>query len=331
MANLLTAAQLKQFREQGYAVAEDVFDPESDFAALKRDYSDILDGVAASMLNCGTIQSYARHDPFSERLINLVEQAGDLPMQPFDISLPQRPITADTPMYLGAAAFNLLTHPSLIDLVEQLIGPEVYSNPVQHIRMKVPTLQHQDADAREVGRTTPWHQDNGVVTEEADGSEILTVWVPVTDASVESGCLHIVPGAHKRGMVNHCPGFSSPDRGSPGLRIPDELVPEHAAIPVPLRAGSALFLTRHTMHCSGVNTTDTIRWSFDLRYQPPGQPTGRSEFPGFVVRSKSDPSSVLADHREWANLWDRARAQMLKADPTTLRFNRWNAGAPWCA
>lgn len=331
MASRLTEVQLKQFREQGYVVAEDVFDPEGDFAALKQDYSDILDGVADSMLKSGTIQSYAREESFSDRVIHLVEQAGDLPTQPFDISLPQRPITADTPMYLGAAAFRLLTHPPLVDIVEQLIGPEVYSNPVQHIRMKVPTFQHQAADPREVGRTTPWHQDNGVVTEDADDSEILTVWVPVTDASVESGCLRIVPGVHKRGLVNHCPGFSSPDRGSPGLRIPDALVPEDAAIPVPLQAGSALFLTRHTMHCSGVNTTKSIRWSFDLRYQPPGQPTGRSGFPGFVVRSKSDPGSVLVDHRDWASRWDGARARMLSADPTTLRFNRWSADAPWCA
>ena len=330
MASLLTDAQLEQFREQGYTVAEDVFDPAVDFRALKRDYSDILDGLAAEMLDEGAIQSYAPQTPFSDRVISVYQQSGNLSLQPFDISLPLKNITADTPMYLGKAAFDLFTHPPLIDTVEQLLGTEVYSNPVQHIRMKVPTPDQPNGPGPNVtgvpgtAVTTPWHQDNGVVTEDADDTDMLTVWVPVTDATVESGCLTIVPGSHKRGMVGHCPRF-------PALTIPDEFVPEDLAIPVPLRAGSALFLTQHTMHCAHANVTDAIRWSFDLRYQPTGQPTGRSWFPGFVVRSKSDPSSALTDHREWASLWERARERLVQEDPDTLRFNRWSADAPWCA
>ena len=325
MADLLTDPQLEQFRKQGYVIAEEVFDPEVDFRALKQDYSDILDGIAAKMLCHKKIQSYTSRDSFSKRIIDVVRQAGDLPWQPFDISLPQKPLTPDTSMYLGTAAFDILTHAPLIDIVEQLIGPEVYSNPVQHIRMKIPTPEHRtDNELRDIKRTTPWHQDNGVVTDDADDTEMLTVWVPVTDVSVESGCLRIVPGSHKRGIVGHCPQPA-------GLTIPEELVPGEMSIPVPLRAGSALFLTRHTMHCASANTTDTIRWSFDLRYQPTGQPTGRSWFPGFVVRSKSDPSSVLPNHREWVSLWEHARTRVLEADPDTLRFHRWSTDSPWCA
>jgi hypothetical protein len=330
MASVLSDTQIEQFREQGYAIAEDVFDPAVDFRALKSDYSEILDRVADEMRDAGTIQTYDAQAPFGDRLIDVQRQAGSLSLQPFDISLPQKHLTAETPVYLGKAAFDLLTHPPLLDIVEKLIGPEVYSNPVQHIRMKVPApASPTDGGPPGTGipdaaTTTPWHQDIGVVTEDADATEMLTVWVAVTDASVASGCLTIVPATHLNGIVGHCPGV-------PSLTIPDALVPEDAAIPVPLRAGSALILSRHTMHCARANTTTAIRWSFDLRYQPTGQPTGRSWFPGFVARSRANPASVLSDHTAWASLWERARRRMLDSDPAELRFNRWSPDAPWCA
>ena len=79
-------------------------------------------------------------------------------------------------MYLGRGGFELLRHEPLIDLVEQLIGPEVYSNPVQHIRMKVPMriLVGKTGTAQTcrelpgIAQRTLWHQDNAVVTDDAD-------------------------------------------------------------------------------------------------------------------------------------------------------------------
>ena len=334
MTALLTDAQIEQFHEEGYTVAEDVFDPEVDFRVLKQEYSDILDGTAAEMLEQGAIQSYDPQATFSDRVVSVWEQAGDVLLQRFDISLPQENVTEDTPMYLGKGAFDLLTHRPLIDIVEQLLGPELYSNPVQHIRMRVPASKQPPSDEQtETGITlgtivTPWHQDSGVITEDAERTDMLSVWVPVADVTAESGCLTVVPGSHKRGIVEHCP--------LPTVQIPDQFVREDAAIPVPMRAGSALFFTRYTMHCARANRTDAIRWSFDLRYHPTGQYTGRSWFPGFVVRSKSDPLSVLADHGEWVSLWDRARARIAEADSAERarqadHLNRWSPDAPWCA
>jgi hypothetical protein len=63
--------------------------------------------------------------------------------------------------------------------------------------------------------------------------------------------------------------------------------------------------------------SDDIRWSFDLRYQPIGQPTGRPAFPGFVARSRRYPESELRDWREWRQLWLDARARLAEGeDPT---------------
>ena len=325
---VLTQTQLNRFRDEGYLVVEDVFDPDVDFKVIKRDYSDILDGVAAEMLADGKIQSYDPTQPFGDRIIDVVKQAADLPLQAFDISLPQKGISKDTPMYLGRGGFKLLRHEPLVDLVEQLIGPEVYSNPVQHIRMKVPVgLVSAEgttdvAGTPGIARSTMWHQDNGVVTEDADDTEMLTAWVPVNDATIENGCLGVLPGSHRRKLIGHCP---TPMQ----MVIPDQLIASDQVIPVPMRAGSVLFLTRYTAHMSLPNLSNELRWSFDLRYQPTGQPTGRKAFPGFVVSSKARPESALTDHGEWVSLWERTRDELAENGMPT--FNRWKSDAPWCA
>ena len=324
---VLTQEQLDHFHEQGYLVVENVFDPDVDFKVLKQEYSDILDSSAAEMLADGRIDSYDPSQPFGNRVMDVVRQAGDLPLQPFDISLPQRAVSNDTPMYLGRGGFELLRHDPLIDVVEQLIGPEVYSNPVQHIRMKVPMSILGAAGAGStqgspgIAQRTLWHQDNAVVTKDADETEMLTAWVPVTDATIDHGCLGVMPGSHRWDLIGHCP--------MPQLAIPDELIETEKAKPIPLRAGSVLFMTRYTAHMSLPNLSNEVRWSFDLRYQPAGQPTGRKAFPGFVVRSKARPESVLSDHGEWVSLWERARDKL--AENGLPKFHRWEADAPWCA
>jgi hypothetical protein len=98
---------------------------------------------------------------------------------------------------------------------------------------------------------------------------------------------------------------------------------------MPMERGDVLFLTRLTIHSSLPNISDEVRWSFDLRYHPIGQPTGRSMFPGFIARSRSNPASELHDPVEWERMWREARDHLALTDKTP--FNRWAAGHPACA
>ena len=99
--------------------------------------------------------------------------------------------------------------------------------------------------------------------------------------------------------------------------------------PVPLRRGSVLFMTRRTKHASLSNQSDEIRWSFDVRYNPIGQPSGRPAFPGFAARSRSNPASVLSDPLEWADLWYATRARLAREGKPI--FNRWVDSPEVCA
>ena len=77
-------------------------------------------------------------------------------------------------------------------------------------------------------------------------------------------------------------------------------------MPVPCPTGGVVFMHRHTPHRSGSNKTDIVRWSLDLRYQVTGHHTGRPFHPAFVVRSKSEPVSVMSDYAKWVRDWNEA-------------------------
>src|SRR5919199_546314 len=318
---------LEQFREEGYLAVEGVLDLEHDVAPVVREYEALLDSEIARAHAAGTIPSTYDDLPFVQRLAAYLTAAGKGAYQAFDISLPLKSAKEDTPIHLGPAVFNLLASPRLIDVVEQFVGPEVVSNPIQHVRIKPPeSMLPADFKGGLVGQTD-WHQDQGVALPEVDETEMLTVWIAITDATVENGCLCVVPGSHQRGLATHCP--ARPGSTRIGLHIPDE-IRGTSYTPVPIPRGGALFLHRQTMHASLRNRSQGARWSFDLRYQPTGQPTGRPWFPSFVVRSRSNPSSELRDWTVWADLWRQARTRLAQGEPIA-KTNPWEGREPVCA
>jgi phytanoyl-CoA hydroxylase len=320
---ILTSAQRRHFDEEGYVVVENVLDPIRDVGPVMAEYAELLDSIAVSLVAEGLLTSTYREMPFAARLIRICRESGRNFPQEFDISLPQTGTHRDTPIHVGPAVFRLLTTPRLLDLVEDLMGPEIYSNPVQHIRMKLPKCAVAQGGHSGLVSQIPWHQDSGVLLPEADQSTILTVWFPLNEATVENGCLQVIPRSHHGELIGHCPTEK-------GVAIPDALLPAPQAVPLPMRPGSVLLMTQRTVHSSLDNVThDQVRLSFDLRYQPIGQPTGRPAFPGFVARSAARPESVLSDPAAWARLWHDARARL--ADQENPTFNRWKAGAGVCA
>ena len=163
-----------------------------------------------------------------------------------------------------------------------------------------------------------------MVLEEADETDMLTAWFPLLDAPVEAGPLTIIPYSHRDGLRTHCPG------GPGGLAIPQQLLEMEQSLPIPLKRGDVLFLHRRTCHASLSNVSENIRWSFDLRYNPIGQATGRGAFPGFVARSQAHPEQELHDAQAWADLWVATR-QRLADEHFNQPFNRWDGKALVCA
>jgi len=315
---------LDRFLDEGYLVVDDVLDPATDIDPVVHEYEALLDSLTERWVAAGQLPSTFRELPFAQRFARVLNEAPrELNvMSHFDISLPFEGVTEETPIHLGPETFGLLTNPRLLDVVEQVLGGEIYSNPIQHTRIKPPEASlPEHLQTSSLLAKTDWHQDKGVHLPEADETHMLTVWLPLTDATEANGCLCVIPGSHREGLVTHCL--------RPGARIPDALL-QGSPLAVPVRRGGVLLFHHLTKHASLVNMSDGIRWSFDLRYHPVGQPTGRPAFPGFIARSRSSPSSAVTDWREWQRLWLSTRSRLARTE-TAGKFTRWTGEEPICA
>ncbi|MBO0848069.1 MAG: phytanoyl-CoA dioxygenase family protein [Pseudonocardia sp.] len=312
----------QQLDELGYLVVEDILDPRRDLQPILDEYAEVLDRLADMLYAAGSIPDTYADLPFGPRLIQITREHGASLSQHFDISLPQAGIRSDTPMHLGPACFRLLTNPRLLDLAAELVGPDILVSPVGHVRIKLPegTIENGDGQMAQI----PWHQDNGVILSEADESNVLTVWVPINEATVDNGCMRVIPTARGGDLRDHCPSIRR------GAHIPDRRIDDHDAVTLPMKRGSVLLMHPRTVHSSlGNTTTDQVRISMDLRYQPVGQPTGRPMFPPFVARSAAHPDTEMHDPERWADMWRNARARLAAEPPSA--FNRWDANSPVCA
>ena len=322
-SSLVTPSMEAQLEDQGYLAVNGILE-DATIQAVTDDYSAKLDELAERWWAEGNLTNLYRDLPFGERLVKITGEAKLSGGQHFDISLPQAGVKHDTPFHASKAIFDMITHPRLLDVAEVFVGPEIYSNPIQHTRIKPPERMLAKEELNGLNARVGWHQDQGVATTEQDEVPVLTVWLAITEANEDNGCLCVVPGSHRKGLVSHCPGIGL----GGALEIPPKLITDEY-IPVPIMRGGALLLHSRTLHSSLTNSSDRIRWSFDLRYQPIGLPTGRPAFPGFVARSGMNPGSELKDWRQWVQTWADTRNRL--ADEGMPKFNRWDANAPICA
>lgn len=306
--------------QRGYVVVGDVLDP----AAV---LDPVLDAMACQLgswmraqATRGILPRTFEAWPLEDRLTECARRGIPGFAQALDVSLPQGGIDADTPMFLAQEVFALLAAPALLDVLEPLLGGEIWLSPVGHTRLKVPGAIAPQSNGM-LGNV-PWHQDNGVLLDEADDLDIVTVWIPLTDADQRTGCLQVIPTRRGHELIPHCPGGG-------GLSIPQAQLPDTTAVPVPVRRGSVLLMHSRTVHSSLPNLTpDRVRLSLDLRYQSVPVPTGRPAFPSFLLREPGGEAPVT-EWASWRTTWLETRDRLAGRDPG--KFNRWDPGAAMCA
>lgn len=320
----LTADQLASFEQDGFLAIESLIDP-ADLEEIETEYAALLDELAERLHKDRQISDRFSDLDFGDRYSRLIAEYPDL-HRFFNISLPLLNDGIDPEtfrMHSGPAAFNLMRHPRILDAVEAIIGPEIYCSPVQQMRMKPPEkLVHSDVkDHSNVGATT-WHQDIVALLPEADDTQQVTVWLAVTEATVENGCLASVPGSHREGPKVHCSHLAIASEP----QVPNEVMQGREAMALPVKKGGAVLFHKMNVHRALPNRSDGLRWSIDLRYHPIGQATGRPAFPGFVARSRANPASELRDPKVWAANWDKARTDILSGryQGRVFEDTRWN-------
>ena len=275
----LTPQQLDHFNAEGYLLLRGALH-DQDLDPVIQEYEAHIDRRAQELLAQNKLTQTHADQPFNHRLAHICAENSEI--------YPELDI-----MHLrGRASFKFLRNPRLLDLIESLVGPEITCSPIQHVRAKLPVgLTPEGSDPH----VAPWHQDAGVTWAEADPHFILTVWLPLTAATPDNGCLQIIPRLHGQGLRDH---HTKAGQGLILVEIPDAEV-----ITLPMEKGDLLLMHKEIPHRSTVNNSDSVRWSMDLRYQKTGTPTGRPFYPDFVARSRANPTDELTDYEQWCRLW----------------------------
>ncbi len=136
------------------------------------------------------------------------------------------------------------------------------------------------------GLTTPWHQDKSYW---GYGSEHhkANYWMPLEDATIESGCLHYIPGSHvhpgqdgydvvEHQSINNDPrihGMEVTEKGASAFDM-------DSAVAAPVKAGGVVIHFPRSMHYAGPNLTDHDRRALVCGFGYPSD---------FIHESKSYP------------------------------------------
>ncbi|SFI62957.1 Phytanoyl-CoA dioxygenase (PhyH) [Paenibacillus sp. UNC496MF] len=276
----LTVEQIIAYQTEGYLIVPEVLS-EADLRPVIGELEREIDERARRLFSEGKLKALYEEEPFERRYAFLYRECREIG-KGFDIQ-----------HLLGEAMFRHLGSEKLLDVAECLLGSEISCNPIQHLRAKLPSAYA--GDEPDYFQNVPWHQDCAVTTPDSDASEIITFWMPLVDATAETGCMEVMPGAFKQGYLDH--------RAEGGTMIDPAKLPEIVPVRAECPKGSLVIMNKYTPHRGIGNRSGIVRWSIDLRYHKTGANSGRSFQPSFPVRSARDPESVLRDAGEWRRLW----------------------------
>jgi len=267
----LSNEEISQFHALGYVVKPGVF-TQADLQPIKDAIDETVDDKARQLYAAGQLADLCADAPFETRLAAI--QAVDAAAAQ---AIVQHLSGKGGGGYSGPAMLTMLRHTPLLGCITSLIGPDIVGSSVYRIRPKMPLWTRGEV---------PWHQDSGYFLPHCDTHLIVTCWVPLVDVDLENGCLWVLPKSHQAGILTHY-------RGGHGgyLEIVDQDLPPIEPRPLPMSAGSVLFMTNLTPHASFENRTNQVRWSLDLRYQGMGAPNNLDESPTDVTPER-DPITL---------------------------------------
>lgn len=148
--------------------------------------------------------------------------------------------------------YNLCTDKRILDLVENIIGPNFYLWDTQLFAKK------KDGHNNSIA----WHQDGFYTVLEP--IEYVNVWLAIADVDEENGAYQVVPGSHKRGLTEHKPLIPN----HPVVQLDQDMIAREERISINLKAGQISIHDALVYHGSSVNNSDRIRLGFVMRYAP---------------------------------------------------------------
>lgn len=169
-------------------------------------------------------------------------------------------------------AYDLATHPRVLDAVEDVLGPNILLH-------STTMFSKYPRD----GTFVSWHQDGYYIG--LSSLRFTSAWIALSDSSLDNGCIRVVRGSHREGMVDHTSNAKSPYNLLDGLEVSRE-VDEAQADDVVLAPGEMSFHHVAIVHGSNPNYSDRPRIGFAVRYFAPDVAQRLDHYPVVVARGE---------------------------------------------
>ena len=223
----LSAGQVEAFRRNGFVVPGTRLEAE-EAESLGREYDRLFAEARGS-----------------ERYRNLAAEGGAAQGREEDAAEEMLQITQLCERSLDFR--RLLYHPLILDVVEDLLGPNIQ-------------LFHDQALYKPAHHGGPihWHQDNAYWR--CLPADLVSCWLTFDDVDADNGAMHLIPGSHLA-PVEHERGDVLLDAGSDGAE---------SAFVAELPAGGIMFHHCQTLHHTRPNRTGRRRRAFAMHYMRPG-------------------------------------------------------------
>lgn len=251
---LLSEDQVEQFRRQGFLAFQGVLTPEEVEASrqaftrvageLSKDPRSVFEPSREKEDGTRSGATYQRPDSRSFIQFEAGYDPVDRPVEELELKIRKYMWFKDED-----PVFQQMVSPGsrLHGVVESLIG----TDPIlfQEMALVKPPF---------VGREKPWHQDNAYFSV-APLDRVMGVWLALDDATVENGCMHVIPGGHLSGGFRHHHGMD--------CEIDPELLPTSEVVPVPVPAGGALFFVGMLPHETPPNRSAQRRRALQFHFR----------------------------------------------------------------
>lgn len=237
MANHISSEQWAQYERDGYIKLGQVLS-DADLAALQTRCDDIMLGKAnldydRIMMQLDSEDGAYENAPaqtkgFKGATLNY-RKMQDLEYDPLFLEYMQRPVFKE--------------------ICDYVYGPETPIAAFRAMFMNKPARR---------GTLLPWHQDRWT---HLDIDPLVTVWTALDPATIANGCVQIIPGSHKFGLINpaHGSGFLTPELAA-------QYAPDDKIEYMELKPGEVALLHNWLLHRSDTNTTDISRRAFSVCY-----------------------------------------------------------------
>jgi len=143
-------------------------------------------------------------------------------------------------------------HASARSIAEQLLGP----NPTN-------ILEHAIMKPAGNGAATPWHQDDAFSRRGSGFLEALSIWMPLQDVTVGSGCMRYIRASNLGPLYPHRSPGNDPRIHGLEVTAPPNM---KDCVDVPLPAGAGVVHHSRTIHSAGVNTSNHPRRAYILGF-----------------------------------------------------------------